>query len=454
MINSFDVVVIGSGAGLNIASQAASQGYKVALFDQGLVGGTCLNVGCIPSKLLVSVADRIQEIKESDKFGIKATIKHINFPEIMQYMRDMVNHDRKQIETSLKLTSNPSFFPEKTYFTHTNKLFSSKGSVSGDKIFIVAGSRIRIPDIKGIDQVNFLDNASVLDLKEKPKSLIIIGGGFIASEYSHFFSALGITTTIVQKGPRLDTHEEPEISELLERELGKRVKIYLNTEAISVSQKGTVYQLQVKDLKSGKVNKLESDQIMIAAGRVSNADSLKPENSGIKLDSNGYIVVNDYLETSQPNIFALGDIIGKKMFRHSANREAGIAWYNATHDNIIAMDYSAIPHAIFTWPQIASVGLTETEARKNHHILIGKSYYSEIAKGLAIREKDGFAKIIIDSHTQKILGFHLIGPEASTIIQEVINAINTSNGLNLLINSIHIHPALTELVQRTISNLQ
>jgi len=196
-----------------------------------------------------------------------------------------------------------------------------------------------------------------------------------------------------------------------------------------------------------------AEKIMIATGRKSNADFLKVENSGIETDSSNYIKVNDYLETNKRNIWAFGDAIGKRMFTHAGDKEAEIAWHNATSDKKIRMDFMSIPYAIFTHPQVASVGLTEAEAKKDYEILVGRAKYSDIVAGDTMVEKDGFAKAIVERKTGKILGFHVIGPYASHIIQEVINAMVNKNTVDYITNSMHTFPSLSELIPQALDNL-
>jgi len=193
---------------------------------------------------------------------------------------------------------------------------------------------------------------------------------------------------------------------------------------------------------------------MIAVGRRPNSDGLKLENTGVEVDQRGFISVDEYLETTKKHIYAFGDVIGKAMFTHVANREARLVWYNAMHDEPMIMDYDAVPHAIFTYPQAASVGLGADAAAKSHKILVGEAKYSDTAKGVAMLEEDGFARAIVDADTQKILGFHIVGPEASTLIQEVVDAMASGGETGFIEDGMHIHPAMPEIVERALSNLQ
>ena len=452
-MKEYDVLVIGSGSGLEVASEALSNGLKVAVVDKGPLGGTCLNLGCIPSKLLIFPADRVAEIQNSNKLGIEANVSKIRFGEIMDRMRASIASDRDQMRDGIKKTKNLDYYDETGYFIDDYTIEVQGKKITGEKIFIAAGARSLIPNIPGIDKVQYLTNETILELKELPKSVIILGGGYIACEFGHFLSGMGSEVTIIQRNIRLVPNEEPEISELLHKEMSKRMKIYLNTEIIEISKNGSMIKVIGKDRESQKILDFSSEKILIAGGRVPNTDLLKIQNTGIETDSRGYIKVNEYLETSKENIWAFGDIIGKYMFRHSANREAVYAWHNSIHKKKIPMDYTAIPHAIFSYPEIASVGLTENQAKKEHKILVGQARYNSVAKGIAMLEDETFAKAIVEKDTNKILGFHIIGPYASILIQEVINAMANDLGVWGISKGMHIHPSLSELIPSTFGSL-
>jgi len=454
-VKSYDVIVIGSGAGAIISDEAAAQGLKVALIDKGpLVGGTCLNWGCIPSKMLIYTADRIVEIEEAKKLGIEAEIKNIDFHYIMERMRKSRQESQVHIREGIKQSKNLDFYEGEGYFVGDRLLEVSGEKLKGGRVFIASGSRPFIPPIKGSENVDYLTNESVLELKERPDSLIIIGGGYIAVEFGHFFAAMGTEVTILEMADRLVLSEEPEISDLLKSELSKRMGVYTNALAEEVKESENGIVVVTKDINTGKIREFAAKSILIAVGRRSNADILKVENTGVETDKKGFIMVNEYLETNRKNIFAIGDANGQQMFRHMANREAEIVARNAFYGMKIKVDYSAVPNAVYSHPQVASVGLTESKAREDYDILVGRMNYFNIAKGEAMMEKEGFARAIVDKGSRKILGFHIIGPYAPELIQEVVNAMTSGGGMEELDQGIHIHPALSELVQYTLNSLE
>ena len=452
-MKEYDVVVIGSGCGINIVDEALAHGLSVALVDRGPLGGTCPNLGCIPSKMLIFAADRVAEIQESGKLGIHAEIGHIDFNSIMERMRKFVRENQEHMRHGLSHMEDLAFYEGEGHFVADYTIEVNGEEIKGDKVFIASGARPLIPPIKGLDGVDFLTNESVLQLKERPESLIIIGGGYIAVEYGHFFTAMGTKVTILEMADRLVLAEEPEISELLKKELSWRMAVHTGAlvEEVRASDGGAT--VTVAGSEGGGKKEFTAQRVLVAVGRKSNADLLAAEKTGVKLDKRGFVKVNEHLETNRKNIFAVGDANGQQMFTHVANREAAIAAHNAIHDGKLKMDYSAAPHAVYSHPQIASVGLTEGEAKKAHKVLVGKAMYSDVAKGEAMMEESAFAKAIVEADTRKILGFHVIGPYAPTVVQEVINVMASGGGIDQIEAGLHIHPALPELIVRTFNSL-
>jgi dihydrolipoamide dehydrogenase len=455
-MKEYDVIVIGSGAGASLVNDALEHNKTVAMVDKGPVGGTCLNVGCIPTKLIVYPADRIMEIREAKKFGITAEIKSIDFKAIMERMRNNVKKSHDHIQDALSTAKDFDFYLGEAHFTGDYTLEVTGQTIKGKTIFIASGARPLIPPIKGIDDVPYLTNESALQLTKLPESMIIIGGGYIAVEFAHFFEAVGTKVTIIQRNQHLVPDEEPEIAELLQTALARRMTVHTNTEAVEVRKKDGAIAVIARE-RSGTTMELTAQTLLIAAGRRSNADLLQVEKTGVKTNERGYIVVDDHFETTKTNIWSFGDAIGKKMYRHSANEEAELAWHNAVHGKKSRINYITVPHAVFSFPEIASVGLTEAQAIKlmgKKELLVGKALYTEVARGEAMMEREGFAKAVVLRKTGKILGYHIIGPQASILIQEVVNAMAADGNLWSVAKGMHIHPALSEVVLKAFGKLE
>ena len=455
-MKEYDVIIIGSGSGANLVNDALAHNKTVAIVDKGPAGGTCLNVGCIPTKMIVYPADRIMEIREAQKFGITAEIKAIDFAAIMERMRKHIKKSHDNIQKTLDEAEGFDFYGGEAHFTDEYTLDVTGRTIKGKTIFIASGARPLIPPVKGIESIEYLTNESALQLTDRPESMIIVGGGYIAAEFAHFFEAMGTKITIIQSNERLVPEEEPEISELLKTALSRRMTIHTNTEAIEVHQTGKFTTVSAKERNTGKQLEVIAQYVLIAAGRKSNADVLMVGNTGVKTDEKGYIIVDEFLETSKKNIWAFGDAIGKKMFRHSANHEAELVWHNAIHGKKSRMNFLTVPHAVFSYPEIASVGLTEEQAIKlmgKHEVLVGKAMYRDVARGEAMMETDGFTKAVVHRKTGKILGYHIIGPQASVLIQEVVNAMAADGNLWSVARGMHIHPALSEVVLKAFTKL-
>ncbi len=404
---------------------------------------------------MVYPADRVMEIREAHKLGIAGVVDQVDFRTIMDRMLAHVKETHDRIQKSLQEAKDFDFYAGEARFSGDHTLEVHGTSIRGKTIFLVSGARPFIPPIKGIDGVHYLTNESALRLRDLPESMIIVGGGYIAVEFAHFFEAMGTKVTIIQKNKRLVPDEEPEISELLRTSLSRRMAVHTNTEAVEA--RAEAGRITVVSHSGGSRIETNAASLMIAAGRKSNADLLQVDKTGVKTDERGYIVVDDYFETTKKDIWAFGDSIGKKMFRHAANHEAELAWHNAVHGKKSKMNYLTVPHAVFSWPEIASVGLGEAQAVKlmgRDQVLVGTAHYTDVARGEAMREAEAFTKAVVHRKSGKILGYHIIGPQASVLIQEVVNAMAGDGNLWSVARGMHIHPALSEVVLKAFAKLR
>lgn len=457
-MKAYEVIVVGSGSGLSIVSKALERGLKVALVAEKYLGGTCLNVGCVPSKTLIYPADVAEDIREARKLGVNGSVGSIDFSAIMERMRQTVARGIAFNRQWMDEEANIDFYEARGRFTGDFTMEVEGGrQIRGKKIFLASGARPAIPAVEGLAEAGYLTNETLPALTALPESMVILGGGFIAIEYAHFFAAMGTGVTVIEAGERLVAREEPEVSRALEEALKKRMSIHTSAtvERVIKNDGGCVVRARMKD---GKRQDFTCRALLVAAGRVSNAPSLTPEATGVELNEAGFIKVNDYLETTKKGIWAIGDATGRQMFTHAADRELKVAWHNAMAGGgggkRMKMAFALVPHAVYTRPQIASVGLTEAEARRTHDVLVGKAAYSDTVQGEARRETEGFAKAIVDKKKGTILGFHVVGPEATELIQEVVLAMTHGLTAKSVAECIHIFPAMSELVQEVLDNLE
>ncbi|MFW6144145.1 MAG: dihydrolipoyl dehydrogenase [Candidatus Natronoplasma sp.] len=461
-VNEYDLISIGTGSAMSIVTRVANDdpNMDIAVIENEAPGGICLTRGCIPSKMLLYPAEIFNHIKESKRFGIDADLEDIDFSYVMDRMREHTQTESDNIGQNLRESEHLDFYQDTARFVDDYTLKVGDETIRAEKIILGTGSRPVKPPIKNLDKVDYLTSETLLDLEDIPESVIIIGGGYIAAEYGYFLSMMGAEVTIIGRNLQFVPSEEKNVSEVLENKLSRYMDIYTGYEVTKVGEKGEKKGALAKRAKVEKENKedkikVESEEILLAAGRRSNTDLLEPEKSGVKTDKKGWIKVDETLETTKSNIWALGDATGKHMFKHVANYEAEVVYQNAFGNGIREVDYLAVPHAIFTYPQVASVGLKEEEAKRRYHdILIGYYPFEYTAKGSAMDIKDYFVKVIVEQETYRILGAHIVGPQASVLIQEIVNLMYTDDESAVPIyRGMHIHPSLSEVVQRAFSNL-
>ena len=455
-MKEYDVIVVGTGSAMYVVDGMIQRNpnLKVAVIDKDEPGGICLTRGCIPSKILLYPAEVIRTIQTANKFGIDVDLKGVNFQRVMERMRTIIDRDIESIREGLSTAPNLDYYPAPAEFTAPYTMKVQDETIKAKMILLSIGSQTTIPPIKGLNETGYQTSDTILHITKLPESIAIVGGGYIAAEYGHFLSAMGSKVTIIGRNPQFLPQEELEVSALAKKELGQRITILTNHEVLEVSMTDGMKRVVARDRGTGKEYSVLVQEIMIAAGRGPTTSILHPERAGIKTDPRGWTLTSEFLETSAPNVWAFGDANGKFLFKHKANYDTSIVYYNAVLKRKVPVDYHAVPHAVFTDPEVAGVGLREREAVEQlgeDKVLIGFERYEDTAKGEAMAVKDYFVKVILERDTLRILGAHVIGPQASVLIQEIINLMYTSDqSARPLLDAMHIHPALTEVVQRAV----
>ena len=451
-MEEFDVIVVGAGSGLDVASAYASRGKDVAVVEPGPLGGTCLNRGCIPSKMLIHHADIVEEVESSEKFHIDADVNGIDFETIIEEVNEEVSLDAENIRKGIESSDNHTLFREEAEFVDEKVLRVGEEKITAEKIIVAAGSRPLVPPVDGLEEVDYLTSKEALQLEELPDEMVIVGGGYISMELAYFYSRMGTEITILEMQDRLLAREDVEVSEKITEIAKEEYDVNLGFAASEVSRDGDSISVVAED-QEGNQREFECDELLVAAGRRPNSDRLNVENAGIETDDRGFIVTDEYMETSVENIYALGDIADNWMFKHSANLEAEYAFRNSFSGNKHELDDYAMPHAVFTHPQIAGVGRTEQELEEEDAEYVSAKYeFSDTGMGMAMKT-DGFVKVLADADGE-ILGCHIIGPEASTLIHEVLVAMRAGDSnVEDIQDTIHIHPALNEVVQRAFNQI-
>lgn len=452
-MKSFDVMVIGSGSGLEVSSEAAMKGFSVAVVENGPFGGTCLNRGCIPSKMLIHCADVMETIGRADLFGIKANVESVDWQFIMRRVYDEIDGEARDVEEGNRQAPEITVFKGSGRFVGEKTLEVNGEQIRAETVVIGAGTRPWVPDIPGLGEVPYLTSDEALRLPEQPRRLAIVGGGYIAAELAHFFGSLGTEVTIIHRGHLLVRSEDEQVAHRFTEVYRRKFNLLLNAHVSRAYGRGDEIALEAS--VDGRKKELLTDAVLFATGRIPNTDLLDVASTGVQVNDQGFVTTDPYLETNVPGIWALGDIVGKYLLKHSANLEAAHVAHNVFNsDRKVAVDYHAMPHAIFSSPQVASVGLTEREAKEQGILHAAAVYdYRDTAYGSSIEDRDGFVKVLAHPDTGEILGCHIVGSEASILIQEVVNAMRMRLTTDAITQSIYVHPALPEVVQRAFGAL-
>jgi mycothione reductase len=452
----FDLCIVGTGSGNSIVDDRFDH-LTVALVEMGAFGGTCLNVGCIPSKMLVHPADLAASTVHANKLGVDLGLRGVRWREIQERIFGRIDPMAAGGRGYRQRSDNVTVFDARARFVGPRELeVGAADTIAADRVVIAAGSRPVVPYLPGLSSVEFHTSDTVMRLSELPQSMIIIGGGYVSAEFAHVFSAFGTSVTILNRSDVLLGREDSEIAMRFTELLGRRVDVRLETgvEAVDSTADGRV-RLQVAG-PQGKRDTLETEVLLVATGRSPNGDTLDLAQGGIDADEDGLVVVDDYLRTSAEGVFALGDVCSREQLKHVANKDARVVQHNLLHpDSMITSDRRFVPRAVFSMPQVASVGLTEAQAvEQGIDYVVSRQDYGETAFGWAMEDTDHFVKIIADTRSKIILGAHVIGPEASSLIQPLIQAMSFEQPApDVARGQYWIHPAMTEVLETALLGL-
>jgi dihydrolipoamide dehydrogenase len=450
MAQNFDVVVIGAGPGGYVAAiRSAQLGLKTACIEREYLGGVCLNVGCIPSKAMISATHFLHKAQhDAETMGITFKGINVDMKQLKKWKESVSAKMSGGVATLLKgnnvtVISGEAEFKSKTELTVKSK--SGTETVTAKNFIIATGSRpIEIPGFK-FDEKDILSSTGALALDEIPKSIVVIGGGYIGLEISGYLSKLGTKVTVVEATPAvLNNVVDPECAQVVSRKLTKQgVEILTNAKAKGQKKSGNGYEVTIE--VNGKEQTLKCDKVLVTVGRKPNSDQANLKAAGIQIDEKGFIKVDAQRRTSVPNIFAIGDIACQPMLAHKASHEGVLVAEIISGKNRV-YDAKTVPAVVFTDPEISSAGLMESEARAKGYtdLKIGKFPFGANGRATSLMETDGFIKMIADGKTNILLGVHIVGPEASTLISEAALAIEMGARLEDLALTIHPHPTLGE----------
>jgi len=454
-MREYGLIVIGSGAGMNVVDAALQRGLKVAIVEEGPLGGTCLNRGCIPSKVLIHAADVIRDAQEAARIGVDLRLARVDFALLKKRMWDIVLTGRREMEEGVRSAPDLDLYANIGRFVSDYTLEVGGETIRAPRIVIASGARAQIPPIPGLDKTRYHTYRTVFAIEEQPESIVILGGGYIGCEFAHFFSAIGTKVTLIGRNPVLLPHEEPETSLAVKKSLSKRADVHTGTETRSVEDRGGRVAVTYRDPAEPSDRTVEAEHLLVATGVRPNSDWLRPENTGVKTDDKGWILTDQFLETSKPNIYALGDALGRNMYRHTANYEASVVRNNLFGQQKVSLDLHAVPHAVFTEPQVGQVGMTEEEAKLQRKVMVGVARYYDTAMGYAYGDEDAFVKVIVEHPSRRILGGTVVGPNASILVQQIVNMMSSDTQTYApLVRAQVIHPTLSEAVAAAFGNLR
>jgi mycothione reductase len=458
-VRHFDLVIIGTGSGNSILDERFDD-WDVAIVEKGTFGGTCLNVGCIPTKMFVHTADIAGGPAEGARLGVDARLDGVRWPDVRDRIFDRIDPiaaggRRYRVEDNPNVT----VYGGLARFTGPKRLAVSvaggtEETITADRIVLAAGGRPIMPPVAGIEDIAAYTSDTVMRMDSLPRSMAILGSGYIASEFAHVFSSFGVDVTLIARSHALLRAEDEEISVRFTQLAAQQWNLLCHRKTVRAERSNGLSRLHIEGSHGAEV--VEAEAVLVAVGRTPNSDLLDVAAAGLHTHPDGRVVVDEYQRTVVDGIWALGDISSPYQLKHVANHEARVVQHNLLHpDAPIATDHRFVPHAVFSSPQIASVGLTERQARD-----LGVKYvtatqeYAGIAYGWALENTTGFCKLLADPTSGTLLGAHIIGPQASTVIQPLIQAMHFGmNARTMAHGQYWIHPAMPELVENALLSL-
>lgn len=445
----FDLIIIGAGSGNSILTDDFDD-WKVAIVERDVFGGTCLNRGCIPSKMFIYPASIVEIARTAGPLGVDATIDAVRWPEIVERVFGRIDPIAAGGEDYRRSLDNVTVFGDDARFVGDKVVQVGDATITADTIVLAAGARPFIPPIDGLDSVRYHTSKSIMRVPSPPKRLAVLGGGFIACEMAHVFEAAGSTVSIINRSARLLRKEDDDVSKRFTEVFGQRMDLHLERMPTQIRQEGDEIVIEFGD------GELRVDELLVATGRIPNGSQLGVDKTGVELDGDGYVVTDEFMRTGVDGIWALGDICNPMQLKHTANAETKVVAHNIHNaGDLRTVNYSGTPSAVFTHPQIASVGVTERELIAEGRPYIARIQpYAATAYGWAMEDDEGFAKVICDPETRLLLGAHIIGHEASLLISELILGMQFDLTVDQMARDrLWIHPALSEVVEQALLEL-
>ena len=456
MSEHFDAIIIGAGqAGPSLAGRLTQTGMRVAMIERKLFGGTCVNTGCIPTKAMVASAYAANMARRAAEFGVKIDGKvTVDFKAVQARKEAISAKSRVGIEQWLRGMKNCTVYHEQARFVSDHDVLVGDQTISADRIFINVGGRANVPDMPGVHDIPFLTNSSMMSLNELPRHLVIVGGSYIGLEFGQMFRRFGSEVTIVEKGPRLVSHEDTDISDAIQQILeDEGIHIRLNAECIAFEKCSEGVCAHVT-CDTGEPQ-VQGSHVLLAVGRRSNTDDLGLDKAGVQVDKHGYIVVDDQLRSSVPHIWAMGDCNGKGGFTHTSYNDFEIVAANLLDNDPRRVSDRIHAYALYIDPPLGRVGMTEAEVRKTGKpALIGTRPMTKVGRAVEKGESKGFMKVLVDAESRKILGAAILGTGGDEAVHCILDVMYSGQPYTLLQRAMHIHPTVSELIPTVLGDLK
>ncbi len=450
----YDAIIIGSGqAGFPLAGALTDRGWNVALAENSQIGGTCINTGCSPTKTIVASARAAHIARRGADFGVQTGPIHIDFAKVMARKDAIVKQFRGGIEDWLTGIENLTIYRQFATFEGPNKVRVGDDVIESDRIYINTGARSFSPPIPGLDSINYLDNASILELTEIPERLIVIGGGYIGLEYAQAFRRLGSEVTIIELSHQIMGREDADIAEatlkFIEEE-GTRVLLNAKTSKVERVEDGVQVSVEVE----GQIHKILGSHLLMAVGRKPNSDQLGLDKAGVAVDVRGYITVDNHLQTNVPGIWALGDVNGRGAFTHTSWNDHEIILDNLDGGNRKVSDRIPV-YGVYVDPPLGRVGMSEQEVRDSgRKALIGVKLMSHVSRAIERDETHGLMKVLVDAESGLFLGAAILGIGGDEIVHSIIDLMYAKAPYTVMKNAVHIHPTVSELLPTLLGELK
>lgn len=455
MTVTYDAIIIGTGqAGPSLAHRMAAAGMRVAIVERKLFGGTCVNTGCIPTKTMVASAYAAHMIRRANDFGMTAGRLAVDMKAVKARKDAISEQSRTGVEKGLTTLKNCTVYRGHARFESPQEVGVASEMLTAARIFINVGGRAVVPAMPGLEQIDYLDNSSMMRVDFLPEHLIIVGGSYVGLEFGQMFRRFGSEVTIIEKGERLIRQEDEDVSsairEILERD---GIHIRLNANCIGFSKRGNEVLAHV-DCAAG-APEVSGTHLLLAVGRRPNTDDLGLEKAGVLMDARGYIEVDDQLRTNVPGIWALGDCNGKGAFTHTSFNDFEIVAANLLDHDPRRVSDRITAYALYIDPPLGRAGMTESEVRSTGRpALVGKRPMTRVSRAVEKGETQGFMKIVVDAETKRILGAAILGTGGDEVIHSILDVMYAKAPYTVIQRAMHIHPTVSELVPTMLGELQ